>query len=376
MRDEQHLLCVNYTAYLGGSTVVAARSAQWLKSRGYQVIMASPRNAWLEHFCAEHKIPFEAVAIPHLRPYPFPWIDAVWYLRDVILAAWYLRALYLRYRCTRWYHHCLPNLAGIAGALMCGVKPLWHIHEIDIRPAIIFKILKRLAILSRARLIVPSTAVERLFAPHAVTVIPGALSVDYTATTPEDPPRLTRFLAETQGRVLIVWIGGLEPRKGLSEAIAHIHASESVHDRIAFAVIATCSERYFALRNNITATLARTPFPAILVHGENDPRPWMRKAAVVLQTSLLQESFGLTLIESMSFGLVAICTNRGGSVDFIKNGENALVYDPANKRALGDTLLQLLNDPDLMDRLSQNARKTADRFSADSVYPALTELLS
>jgi glycosyltransferase involved in cell wall biosynthesis len=372
--SDKKILCVNYTAYLGGSTVVAARSAAWLNSQRYRVIMASPPNRWLERFCNEHSIIFEPVAIAHLRPFTFPWFKSLVYARNTLNAALHLRTLYKKYHCSYYYFHCLPNLAALLGALLCHRRPVWHIHEIEIHPPVVFKLLQTIARFSAARLVVPASAVATQYPDGRTTVIPGVVPDTPVAST--EPPQLNAFKEQSARRTTIVWVGGIEPRKGLSEALAELQSALPLHGRIAVAVIATCNSRYSDLKKSIEQQIAQMPFPAQLICGQSDPQPWLHFCDIALQTSRLPESFGLTLIEAMANRCAVICTNRGGSSDFIVDNENALVYNPDTPGDLTAALTKAVANQQIREGLTANAQRTVQHFSADTVYPALLRLFS
>ena len=67
------------------------------------------------------------------------------------------------------------------------------------------------------------------------------------------------------------------------------------------------------------------------------------------------ETFGLVPLEAMACGLPAIAPLAGGLVDTLRDGVNALVYDPADPGAIADRVRRLRDDPALRERLSAGA---------------------
>ena len=80
-----------------------------------------------------------------------------------------------------------------------------------------------------------------------------------------------------------------------------------------------------------------------------------RRAAVVLQKSL-REGFGLTVTEAMWKGSAVIGGNVGGIRHQIDDGENGFLVDSVDEAA--ERIVQLVQNPDLRERLGENARKT------------------
>ncbi len=83
----------------------------------------------------------------------------------------------------------------------------------------------------------------------------------------------------------------------------------------------------------------------------------------LLQPSLLYETFGLTIIEAMSFGVPVIGLNIGTRGDFIEDGMNGFLCDNLNfEKKIKDSL-----DFKEYEKLSQNAIKTARKFEDDYI---------
>ena len=67
------------------------------------------------------------------------------------------------------------------------------------------------------------------------------------------------------------------------------------------------------------------------------------------------EAFGVTIIEAMSFGTVVITGNYGGPQEIIENGEDGILITPEDVEAHAQALLDLQNNPHLLQKLSRNA---------------------
>ena len=76
----------------------------------------------------------------------------------------------------------------------------------------------------------------------------------------------------------------------------------------------------------------------------------LKKIDFVILPSINFESFGMILIEAMSFGVPSICSNLGSMKEVIINNCNGLVFEANNSRDLSKTLLKAT-------KLSENERK-------------------
>jgi glycosyltransferase involved in cell wall biosynthesis len=91
----------------------------------------------------------------------------------------------------------------------------------------------------------------------------------------------------------------------------------------------------------------------------------------------VREGFGLVAVESWLHGRPAIVTDRAGIAELIRDGVNALLFDPDEAGALARQMRRLLSDRSgqLTRRLVRNGRVTARRCSLDAAEKAESEML-
>ena len=96
-----------------------------------------------------------------------------------------------------------------------------------------------------------------------------------------------------------------------------------------------------------------------------------REHDIFVFPSKWQEPFGLTHLEAMSSGTPVISTTDGGHGEFLKDGENALVFEKENPGGLAAQISRLIRDNDLARHLAATARAmveqefTLKRYVAD-----------
>ncbi|MDV2079731.1 glycosyltransferase [Marinobacter xestospongiae] len=78
------------------------------------------------------------------------------------------------------------------------------------------------------------------------------------------------------------------------------------------------------------------------------------------------EGTSMTLLEAMSLGVPAVCTEVGGNPEIVADGETGLLTPPGDSAAFAEAMRQLLTRPELYQRLASNSRdRFAKRFSVD-----------
>jgi glycosyltransferase involved in cell wall biosynthesis len=95
--------------------------------------------------------------------------------------------------------------------------------------------------------------------------------------------------------------------------------------------------------------------------------PGLHAAAdVLVQPSVFQEAFGLSILEGMAGGSAIIATTVGGVPELVRDGENGFLVPPADPVALKEAIRRLAGDPALRTRLGERGRQLAKSFTWDA----------
>jgi glycogen synthase len=82
------------------------------------------------------------------------------------------------------------------------------------------------------------------------------------------------------------------------------------------------------------------------------------------------ESYGLVLVEAMSFGLPCVTTKAGGMAEIVENDVTGIVVEPEDMLALANGLARLVTDEGLRDQMGKAARKRfLEKFSISATIP-------
>ena len=82
------------------------------------------------------------------------------------------------------------------------------------------------------------------------------------------------------------------------------------------------------------------------------------------------ESFGLAVLEAMSFGIPCITSNAGGLVEINKNGETGYTLPIGDIDGYADSIVKLLSDKDLLEKMGNYAKEFADsNFACSKIVP-------
>ena len=96
-------------------------------------------------------------------------------------------------------------------------------------------------------------------------------------------------------------------------------------------------------------------------------------ADVAVHASTTPEPFGLVVVEAMATGTPVLAAAGGGPADILGEG-GGLLHDPENPRELANRLSELMGDPSLQTRLSEEAYRIADTYSIERTRRKMARL--
>ena len=106
---------------------------------------------------------------------------------------------------------------------------------------------------------------------------------------------------------------------------------------------------------------ARIPQARGFVPHDELQRLYARAAVVVCPSR--REGFGVACLEAMAHGRPVVATGRGGSGEYLRDGENALLFEAGDPDALAAAVDRLADDRDLRQRLLAGGLATAERHT-------------
>ena len=100
-------------------------------------------------------------------------------------------------------------------------------------------------------------------------------------------------------------------------------------------------------------------------------------AAEVLVMPSTYEPFGMVAIEAMACGTPAVVTDWGGLKDFLTDGQDALLVDPIDTKALAEAILKLLKDKPLYEEIAhKGCEKAYSMFTWERIAESTLKIIS
>jgi glycosyltransferase involved in cell wall biosynthesis len=179
---------------------------------------------------------------------------------------------------------------------------------------------------------------------------------------------------KTKGNFNILMVASLKAYKGLNEFMAIAHRLQSI-DSIKMILILSATEQEISsyFKGN------EIPLNVELISSQNNMIPFYEKASLLLNLSRVDgwiETFGLTILEAMAFGIPVIVPPVGGPAELVTHDIEGYLINSYNTDEIADTILELSNNKAKCLDLSANAKKKAMTFNEDDFSKQILKIIN
>ncbi|MGQ9588115.1 MAG: MSMEG_0565 family glycosyltransferase [Thermoplasmata archaeon] len=167
----------------------------------------------------------------------------------------------------------------------------------------------------------------------------------------------------------VLFVGGLEPRKGLEFLI---HAMEKVIEEFQEARLIAVGKTGFRGTDEWSWFMALADRLRIGEHMEfHESVPQETLLAFYSDCDLLAmpsrtEGWGLALMEAMACGKPVVASRAGGIPELVRDGVDGMLVPPGDVRGLADSIIKLLRDRSLRERMGRAGAERVKEFSWDN----------
>ncbi|HZV52203.1 MAG TPA: glycosyltransferase [Candidatus Dormibacteraeota bacterium] len=211
--------------------------------------------------------------------------------------------------------------------------------------------------------------------PEQVAVVPPGVN---GATFRPLPKPLARLLIGQGDRRLFVFVGRLEPLKGVSvilHALARVVA-DGRHPDVRLLILGDDGgdgggER--ARLGRLVAELGLDDRVRFLGPVAQSELPTYYAAAEACLVPSYSESFGLVGLEAQACGTAVVASNVAGLASVVREGTTGFLIDGPDPEAYADRMRRLLEEPGLAVRMGRNGRRRAEAFSWERTADLLLE---
>lgn len=270
----------------------------------------------------------------------------VWRIHALLLALFY------GWRYDTFYINTItPCYAAIVGRLF-RKRLIYHVHEKFVTKSISVRMYEYVFNHVKSKRIFVSEYVKKQYPEKE-----GCESVVKYNTLPNS--FLSKVIStpiEFRNRNRVIMISSLTKAKGI---FTYVEVARNL------------PEYYFRLL--ISADMVRIkafldcslPANVELIPAQSDIHPFLRDSDLMMNLSipaLCVETFGMTILEAMAYGIPAIVPNVGGPVELVENGYNGYCVDVTDPLIVTDAVRMALNENEY-PRLANNALQRFHMFT-------------
>jgi len=274
------------------------------------------------------------------------------------------RILFLREKNALIYVNTILPAGAIFAGWLRGFPVINHVHETSIKP----KALKWLLMSCSKRFSTKLISVSNFLA-NEESLPKGKTSVIYNALPAgylENGKSSDRHKLRETGNLHILMLCSLKDYKGIPEFLALAGSSPKHSFELVINSDEASIESYFEQKD---------PLPNIKVWpSQKDVRPFYQRADLVLNLSRPDqwvETFGLTAIEAMAYGLPVIVPPVGGIAEVVGHEKEGFHVDCRDTIELLRVIELLSRDPELYELYSSRAKERAADFSLQKLQQSI-----
>ena len=212
------------------------------------------------------------------------------------------------------------------------------------------------------RIAVSSTAMEFVsrYFPSDYTIIPNGIDL------PHFSRQVTPLEQFCDGKLNILFVGRMEKRKGFKYLFGAYEKVKRELPQCRLIVVGPQDRSYgkyqrLAVKRNLTDVVFTG-----YVSYEELPR-YYKSADIFCSPATRWESFGLVLLEAMAAGKPTVASDIAGYAAVVNDGVDGLLVKPRDEKALAGTILQLLQDGSLRERMGEMGKVKAGDYSWEKV---------
>ncbi len=255
-----------------------------------------------------------------------------------------------------------PFAGGLAGRSM-GKKIIYHLHETSIKPKRLKKFLSRILDNSANDAIYVSRYLKNKNPVKKTTshIVYNALSPDFIENM---------FPKEEPDEFIVLMLCSLKKYKGVNEFIQLAARLSNYKFEL---VVSAPEERVNSFFKN-----TRFPDNMSIYAAQKNVHPFYARASLVLNLSHPNrwlESFGLTVLEAMNYGVPAIIPPHGGISELVHEGYNGYKISVKKLDTISEQIQIIAENKEIYRELSLHALEMSKRFNYDEMINSIDEII-
>ena len=329
--EKKHIVCFHLLNNYTGSPKVLSQVIKGLIDKGYSIDLVTNKT---EGF------------LSNIKGVNYKYINYRWNKNKLITLSYFIWAqvhlfiiAFFKYKKTKsifYINTLLPFGAAIAGKIL-KKEVIYHVHEHYLKNSLLSRVYSLIFIKCANRAIFVSNYISDNYNIKIdVIVIYNSLDLDYEIKA--------KGYLEKQDKKLetILMISSLKTYKGIYQFIK----LSDLTPHISFELVLSCTSKEL---DSFTAA-NKMPSNLKVYSVQQDLHKFYQRSVICLNLSLPNlcvETFGLTILEAMTYGIPVITPPVGGIIELVDDGFNGFCVDSRDMNLLKNKIDLLLDNNEL-----------------------------
>ena len=260
-------------------------------------------------------------------------------------------ALFLKKTDIVYINTVLPFGAAIIAKIK-GCRVIYHIHETSIKPKILKQFLFGIVKISAAEVVYVSNFLAQ---QEPLNV---KKSVLYNVLEKSFVAEANAHNSQSKSDKIVLMICSLKKYKGVDQFVSLARMNPGFKFKLVVNALQKEIDEYFKA--------VQIPTNLLLYPTQKNTHPFYEEASILLNLSdvnLWVETFGLTILEGMAYGLPAIVPPVGGVVELVEDGVNGFLLDSKDIKNISKKINALFSDQALYQSMRKSALAKSTFFS-------------
>lgn len=189
--------------------------------------------------------------------------------------------------------------------------------------------------------------------------------------------RVQSYHCDPGTKVVVSCIGRITPWKGQD---VFLECARILGDRYEYLIVGGSvgspeeMERDRAFEKSLRQFAKHHNIPVTFIEFTHEVERYFAESDVIVLPSR-GEPFGILALEAMSAGVPLVASRSGGLVEFLEDGETAVLVEEGKAEAFASAIRRLLDDDSLRERLVKNASQKVREFSLEAFSLKLSSFL-
>jgi len=212
-----------------------------------------------------------------------------------------------------------------------------------------------------------------------IVIIPPGVDISHFYPIPEDEAK--EFIGIPPCERMLLFVGRIEPLKGIDTLMQAIAVMKPNNLRVCLSVIGGEPEVGSEMENDemvrlqdLRQNIGLDDLVAFLGKRRQDTLPYYYSAADVVVLPSFYESFGMVALEAMACGTPVVVSQVGGLAFLVQDGDTGFTVPVDDPNALAERLTELLENPDLHQRMGKRAVEFAQDYAWEVIAKRIARL--